>query len=177
MCIRDSGAANAGTAATHGPGTGAGVTEQDTRAVGVGFRPLAAQFVEAVALAVSFIAELDGETPGIEVRTTLAVLVDQARVSEFRPTELIDGGQRTEGQEVHHRGPVSYTHLDVYKRQRPGIAWIPTDQKVLDPSPHLARSPRFLDLPAVDFDIHTQVAFDSGDRINRDSLRHCLVSW
>jgi hypothetical protein len=57
---------------------------------------------------------------------------------------------------------------------RPGIARIATDQDVLDAAPHLAGRPRFADLAAVDFDVNSQVTFDSGDRINRDSLATLL---
>ena len=62
-------AADAGAATTHRPGAGTSITEQDARAVGVGFRPLAAELVEAVALAVAFVAKVDRKTTGIEMGT------------------------------------------------------------------------------------------------------------
>ena len=58
----------------------------------------------------------------------------------------------------------------------PGIARIAADQDVLDAAPHLAGRPGLLDLAAVDLDVDTQVAFDAGDRIDRDSLDIVLTS-
>ncbi len=46
----------------------------------------------------------------------------------------------------------------------------------LDAAPHLAGRPGLLDLAAVDFDVDAQMAFDAGDRIDRDSLGHLYSS-
>jgi hypothetical protein len=56
----------------------------------------------------------------------------------------------------------------------PGIARIATDEDVFNATPHLARSPGFGNLAAVYFDVDTQMAFDSGDRVNRNSFGHFL---
>ena len=98
------GAADAGMAATDRPDASPTSPKPMRRAVGVGFRPLAAELVEAVALAVALVAELHGEAAGIEVRAAFAVLVNQARVGEHRPAELIHRRQLAEGEEVHHGG-------------------------------------------------------------------------
>ena len=88
----------------------------------------------------------------------------------FELQRVLDGAYRSERMDCS-------TYAADALGDRPGITWIAPDQDVLDASPHLARGPRFLDLAAVHFDIDTQVAFDSGYWINRDSLRHFLVSW
>ena len=85
------------------PGTGTGIAEQDGRAIGVGLRPLATQFVKTVTLAVAFVTKVHGKTAGVEVRAALAVLVHQTRVGKFRTPQVIDLGQRAEGEEMHHR--------------------------------------------------------------------------
>jgi hypothetical protein len=77
------GAAEAGVAGAHRPGPGAHVAEQDGGAVGVGLRPLAAELVEAPPLAVALVAELQGETAGVEVGAALAVLVDEPGVGKL----------------------------------------------------------------------------------------------
>src|SRR3954469_14386061 len=61
------GAAGAGVADADGPGA-VHVAEVLERAVGVGDRSLAAELVEAEALAMSLVAERLGETAGVEVR-------------------------------------------------------------------------------------------------------------
>ena len=71
------GAADARMAATDRPGTAAGIAKEDRRAVGV-VSGLAAELVQAVALAVAVVAEFHREAAGIEVGAAFAVFVDQA---------------------------------------------------------------------------------------------------
>src|SRR5512146_1413320 len=98
------GAADARVTGADRPARIADVAEQDRRAVRIGLRTLAAQLVQAVALAVTLVAEFHGKASGIEVRTALAVLVDEARVGELGTAFFIHIGQLAEGQEVHHGG-------------------------------------------------------------------------
>ena len=56
------GTAETGVSGAHGPGTGSHLAIENRRAVGVGLRTLAAEFVQAPALAMTFITELDRET-------------------------------------------------------------------------------------------------------------------
>jgi hypothetical protein len=56
---------------------------------------------------------------------------------------------------------------------RPGIAWIPPQQDKLNPAPHLARGPGFVDPAVIDIDINPQVALDTGDRVNE----LCAWTW
>ena len=73
------------------------------------------------------------------------------------------------GNRVHRRTDATDTLGD-----GPGIARISADEDVFNATPHLARSPGFGDLAAVYFDVDTQVAFDSGDWIDRYSFGHFL---
>ena len=98
------GAADTGVAATDRPVVLAGVTKAQRRAIGVGFRPFAAQFVQAIALAMAGVAEFHGEAAGIEVGATFAVFVNQAAVGKLRAAQFIDFRQLAEGQEMHHGG-------------------------------------------------------------------------
>ena len=66
--------------------------EVQHRAVGVRRRTLASELVEAVAEAMSFVAELLGEAAGIEVRAPRAVLVNRAAVGELRPAFFVEAG-------------------------------------------------------------------------------------
>jgi len=59
------------------------------RASRVRHRPLAAQLVQAPALAMSLVAEGGRKSSRIKVRSPRAVLVDDAVISELRPVELI----------------------------------------------------------------------------------------
>jgi hypothetical protein len=63
----------------------ADIAEADGRTIGVGLRPLAAEFVQAPALAMAEIAVFQGKAAGVEMRAPLAVFVDQPAVGEFRP--------------------------------------------------------------------------------------------
>ena len=94
------GAAEAGMPGANRPRAEADVAEADRRTVGIGFRTLAAELVEAEALTVAFVAELEREAPGIEMRAPLAVLVDQSAIGEFRPVLPIELGRPTEGEEI-----------------------------------------------------------------------------
>ena len=94
------GTAEAGMTNPHWPGIAAHIAELDGRTVGVRLRPLAAELVETPALTMTFIAELLGETPGVEVRSALAVVVDQSPIGEQRPALGIECGQLLEGQIV-----------------------------------------------------------------------------
>jgi hypothetical protein len=91
-------------AAAHRPVVLAGIAEAQGRAVGVGFRTLAAELVEAVALAVAAVAEFHGEAPGVEVGAALAVFMDQARVGKLGTAQLVEFRQLAEGEEMHHGG-------------------------------------------------------------------------
>ena len=73
-----------------------------------------------------------------------------------------------------HRGDGMHGGADAADalRDGPGVAWIASQQNQLDATPHLAGGPGFLHLAAVDVDIDPQVAFDAGDRINRDAFGH-----
>ncbi len=62
------------------------------RAVAIGARALAAQFIQAVAFAVAFIAEGCGEAAAVEMAAPLALVVDQGAVGEFRAIFLSRAG-------------------------------------------------------------------------------------
>src|SRR5690606_27858799 len=66
------------------------VTEALRRAVRERLRTLATELVQAVAEAVPLVAELRGETAGVEVRTPRTVLVERAAIRERRPAERIE---------------------------------------------------------------------------------------
>ncbi len=89
---------------THRPRAGTDIAKQNGRAVGVSFRPLAAKLVQAPALAMSLVTELDRKATGVEVRTALAVLVDQPVVGKFGAALAIQLRQAVESEEVQHRG-------------------------------------------------------------------------
>jgi hypothetical protein len=57
-----------------------------------------------------------------------------------------------------------------------GIPRIAPLQNELDAPEHLPGAPGVDDLAAGHFDFNPHVAFDSGDRINRDSLSHMISS-
>ncbi len=97
-------AADAGMARAHRPGLHPCVPEQDDGTVGVGLRTLAAELVQAVALAVVLVAEFQRETAGIEMSAALAIFVDEPAVGEERAAQFIDGRQFAEGEEVNHGG-------------------------------------------------------------------------
>jgi hypothetical protein len=88
---------------------------------------------------------------------------------DFHLQRVLDGAHRGDG--MNRRA-----HAADALGDGPGVARVATDEDGFDAAPHLAGSPGFLDLAAVDLDINTQVTFDSRDRINRDSLRHFPVS-
>src|SRR5215471_11975581 len=97
------GAAKARMSGPYRPRAKANVTETDRRAVRISLRTLAADLVEAETLTMPFVAELERETPGIEMRPPLAVLVDQPPVGEFRPILLVQFGRPVEGQNIEDR--------------------------------------------------------------------------
>ena len=76
----------------------------DGGAVVEGLRPLAAELVEAVALAVSGVVEILGILAGVEVGPALAVVVDPLAVGEQRAVQAVDGRQLAEGEEVDDGG-------------------------------------------------------------------------
>src|SRR6266487_5928014 len=76
----------------------------DAGAVVGGFRPFAAEPVQAPAVPVPLIPPLDGKLPGVEVPAPRAGVVDELAVGEQRTAELIRGGERAEGQIVDDRG-------------------------------------------------------------------------
>ena len=67
-----------------------------------------------------------------------------------------------------HRGAHSAETLG----EEPGIARVAAFENVLDTAPHGARSPCIANRIVVDFDIDAKVAFNSRNRINRDSVCH-----
>ena len=76
------------------------LAEVEERAVGVRLRSLAAELVEAPAVAVTLVAERLREPARVEVRAALAVLVDHAAVGELRTAEIVERRQRAEGGEL-----------------------------------------------------------------------------
>src|ERR1700758_1617341 len=66
--------------------------------------PFAAQFVQAPALAVAFVAERCREAPGIEVGATRAVLMNHSIVSELRTSEFVERRQFTHRDVLKHHG-------------------------------------------------------------------------
>ena len=86
------------------PRPGAHVVEQDGRAVGVGLGTLAAQLVQAIALAMALVAEFQGEAAGVEMGAAFAVFMDQTGIGEFGPALVVHRRQLAEGQEVDHGG-------------------------------------------------------------------------
>ena len=86
-------AAHAGNSGSDWPYAG-NLVEMPRCASGVRHRPLAAQFVEAPALAMSFIAECKRESSCIEVRAPRAILVDHSVVGEFRTVQPSSSGSR-----------------------------------------------------------------------------------
>src|SRR5208282_4164488 len=56
--------------------------------------------------------------------------------------------------------------------EKPGIARVAAAENVLDTAPHGARRPCVADRIVVHFDINAKVAFNSRDRVNRDSVCH-----
>src|SRR5581483_4293877 len=64
----------------------------------------ASHFVKTPALAVSFVAPLLHEAPGVVVSAALALVVDDPSIGKQRPVVLIGGWQGAEGEIVHqHR--------------------------------------------------------------------------
>ncbi len=88
----------------HRPDAAAHVAELQGRAVAVGLRPLAAQVIETPALTVALVTKLFGETAGIEVRTALAVFVDEPLIGKQRPLLGIERRQLAVGDVVGDRG-------------------------------------------------------------------------
>ena len=93
-------AAEAGMADTDGPGAGAGLAEQNGGAIGIGFRSLAAELVQATPFSVHLIPELLRESAGIEMGPPLAVFVDQPAIGKFGPPLLVKFGKFFEGEEM-----------------------------------------------------------------------------
>ncbi len=98
------GASEARVAGPDRPGAEADIAEADGRAVGVGLRALAADLVQAPALPVAEIAELQREASGVEMRPALAILVDKAAIGEFRPVLLVEIGRLLEREKVQNGG-------------------------------------------------------------------------
>src|SRR5208282_2124091 len=71
--------------------------EMTRGAGGVSDRPLAAELVEAPALAVSFIAERGRKPAGIKVRSPRTIFVDHALIGERRAVELVQLRQPAHG--------------------------------------------------------------------------------
>lgn len=86
------------------PDAAAHITELQGRAVAVGLGSLAAQMVEAPALTVALVTELLGKTPCVEVRTTLAVFMDQALIGKQWALLAIQRRQLAVGDVVSNRG-------------------------------------------------------------------------
>ncbi|MNC07796.1 hypothetical protein D3C75_553540 [compost metagenome] len=86
------------------PDAAAHIAELQGRTVAVGLRSFTAQMVEAPALTVPLIAKLLGKTTCVEVRTTLAVLVDQSLVGKQRTLLAIQRRQLAVGDVVGNRG-------------------------------------------------------------------------
>lgn len=63
--------------------------EVSSCASGMSDRAFAAELIQAPALAMAFVAERCGESPGIEVSPARAVFVDDAVIGELRATELV----------------------------------------------------------------------------------------
>ncbi len=72
------------------------IVEPNRRAVGEGFRSLAADLVQTVAKLMELITELLDETAFIEVRPPFAMIVNSASVGEERAVELVDYRQFVE---------------------------------------------------------------------------------
>ena len=70
----------------------------------VSYRSLAAEFVQAISLAMSFVAERRGESSCIKVSAPRAAFVDDAVVGEFRTAELIQFRQATHGDVFQNHG-------------------------------------------------------------------------
>jgi hypothetical protein len=98
------GTAEAGMTDAHRPVALTDIAETDSGTVGVGFRPFATDFVETEPLAVTEIAEFQGETAGIEVWTPLAVFVDQSAIGESRPVLRVQFRRFAEGQQIENGG-------------------------------------------------------------------------
>ena len=91
-------------------------------------------------------------------------VADELRVERnFHLQRVLDRAHRGDGV---HRGADAANPL----RDGPSVARIAAQQDQFDAAPHLARGPSLLHLAAVDIDIDPQVAFDAGDRINRDAF-------
>jgi hypothetical protein len=54
-------------------------------------------------LPMTFIAKLPGKPAGIEMWSSLTVLVDKATVSKYRPHLIVKGRQFIEGQKMENR--------------------------------------------------------------------------
>ncbi len=94
-------AADAGMADADGPAVD-DLAKGQRRTVRVGHRPFAAELVEAVALAVSLVAELRGEAARVEVRPPRAVLVDRAAVGKQRAAAIVELRERAERRVLEH---------------------------------------------------------------------------
>src|SRR5271166_5890295 len=74
------------------------------RASGVRHRPLAAEFVQAVSLAMAFVAKRGGEPASVKVSAARAVLMNHAVVGKARTAELIQFGQSSHGYVLQNHG-------------------------------------------------------------------------
>ena len=71
------------------PAARAHITKQDGGTIGIGFRTLAPQLVQAPALTMSLVAKLQGKAAGVEMRAPFRVLVNQASVSKLGPVLFV----------------------------------------------------------------------------------------
>ena len=86
------------TAVTYTDRPDVDIIETHCRAVGEGFRAFAADLVQAVAELMGFVTELLDKTAFIEMRASLAMVVDPASIGKERTIEAIKGGQPIERQ-------------------------------------------------------------------------------
>src|SRR6185369_6306673 len=96
------GAADAGVTDADRPGNS--VVEADDRTVGIGCRPFAPQFVEAVPFGMGRITIRFGKTAGIEMGPALAMFVNLAAVGKFGTSQMIQFGQFGERHIMQHGG-------------------------------------------------------------------------
>ncbi len=68
----------------------------------MGNRTFAAELEEAIAFAMTGVAELSGESSGIEMRAARAVVVDQAIIGELGTLEVVAGRQFTHHGKLEH---------------------------------------------------------------------------
>ena len=90
------GASHAGNSGADRPAVG-NLIEMARGTGGMSNRPLAAQFVEAPALAVAFVAECGGKPASVKVRAARAIFVNHTLVSELRAANIVQFRQLAHG--------------------------------------------------------------------------------